>query len=62
MTWAHMLTLVHVIQVSDRLEAAVNQALDDGLRTGDIFKDGYHGTRKVKCSELSDHLLKTIGA
>jgi hypothetical protein len=49
-------------QVSDRLEAAVSQALDDGLRTGDIFKEGYPGTRKVKCSEISEHLLRIVNS
>lgn len=49
-------------KVSDRLEAAVSQVLDDGLRTGDIYKEGFPNTRKVKCSELSEHLLRIISA
>ncbi|KAF5836112.1 3-Isopropylmalate dehydrogenase [Dunaliella salina] len=49
-------------KVSDRLEAAVSQVLDEGLRTGDIFKEGYPNTRKVKCSELSEHLLRIVSA
>jgi len=40
----------------------VSQVLDDGLRTGDIFKEGTPNTRKVKCSEVGDHLLQIISA
>eukprot|EP00983_Pelagomonas_calceolata_P021404 670568-Pelagomonas_calceolata.AAC.2 len=37
--------------VSDRLEAAVSQVLDDGLRTGDIYKEGFPNTRKALAIE-----------
>jgi len=38
------------------LEAAVNKALDSGLRTGDLFKEGQANTKLVKCSEMGKHL------
>lgn len=46
-------------QVAERLERAVNSVLDDGLRTGDIFK-GQEGTRLVKCSEMGRALLERL--
>lgn len=42
------------------MEAAVSKALDDGLRTSDIYKEGTPNTRKVKCSEVSEHLLRIV--
>jgi 3-isopropylmalate dehydrogenase len=47
--------------VADRLEAAVNKALDDGLRTGDIYKEG-GGRKLVKCSEMGEALIKSVSA
>jgi hypothetical protein len=44
-------------QVADRLEAAVNTALDSGLRTKDLWKEG---TTLVKCSELGDKLVELV--
>lgn len=38
-----------VLQVADRLEAAVNKALDSGYRTKDLYTEG---TQLVKCSEM----------
>ncbi|GFH20086.1 3-isopropylmalate dehydrogenase [Haematococcus lacustris] len=46
--------------VAATLEAAVNKALDDGYRTGDIFKEGQAGTKLVKCSEMGEVLLKAV--
>jgi 3-isopropylmalate dehydrogenase len=37
------------LQVADRLEAAVNKALDGGYRTKDLHTEG---TQLVKCSEM----------
>ncbi len=50
-----------LLQVADRLEAAVNKCLDDGLRTGDIYKAGA-GRKLTKCSEMVEALLKNVSA
>ena len=34
---------------ADLIEAAVNQVLDEGYRTGDIMEDGF---TKVSCSQM----------
>ncbi len=47
-------------QVAARLEAAVDNVLDQGLRTKDIYKEGQAGTKLVKCSEMGDALLKVL--
>ena len=47
------------MQVGDRLEAAVNSVLDQGLRTKDIYKEG-PGLKFVKCSEMGEALLKAV--
>ena len=52
-------THTHTLQVADRLEAAVNKCLDDGLRTSDIYKVGA-GRKLTKCSEMGEALLKNV--
>ena len=42
---------------ADAIEAAVNQTLDDGYRTGDIMKEG---CTKVSCSEMGDLVAARI--
>lgn len=49
--------LLCVLQVADRLEAAVNIALDEGYRTKDIHTDGH---KLVKCSEMGEVLLQAV--
>lgn len=46
-----------VLQVADRLEAAVTAALDAGYRTGDLMSSGM---KQVGCIELGDILVKQI--
>jgi len=42
---------------ADRIEAAVNTVLDQGLRTADIYSDGM---RKVSTSEMGDAVLAAL--
>ena len=42
---------------ADAIEAAVNRALDDGYRTGDIMQDG---CKRVKCSEMGSIIAANI--
>ena len=42
---------------ADAIEAAVNKALDDGYRTGDIMQDG---VKKVRCSEMGTIIAANI--
>ncbi len=42
---------------ADAIEAAVNKALDDGYRTGDIMQDG---CKNVKCSEMGSIIAANI--
>ena len=42
---------------ADAIEAAVNKALDDGYRTGDIMQDG---CTKVGCKEMGDIIVNNI--
>ena len=42
---------------ADAIENAVNRALDDGFRTGDILQDG---CKKVPCSEMGDLVAERI--
>ena len=42
---------------SEDIEAAVNKALDDGYRTGDIMSEGM---TQVTCSEMGDKILENI--
>lgn len=44
-------------QVADRLETAVNKALDDGYRTKDIWTEGH---KLVGCSEMGEVLSKSV--
>ena len=44
-------------KAADAIEAAVNQALDDGYRTGDIYKDGM---KKVNGRGMTDAILARI--
>eukprot|EP00882_Tetradesmus_deserticola_P012692 GHRQ01013451.1.p1 GENE.GHRQ01013451.1~~GHRQ01013451.1.p1 ORF type:complete len:342 (+),score=160.43 GHRQ01013451.1:156-1181(+) len=44
-------------KVAERLETAVNSALDQGWRTKDLWKEG---TNLVKCSEMGDILNKLV--
>lgn len=46
-------------KVADRLERAVNAALDEGYRTKDIWTEGTH---LVKCSEMGAFLEKAVVA
>ena len=43
--------------MADKIEAAVNKALDDGYRTGDIYTDGMN---KVGCSEMGDAIVANL--
>ncbi len=42
---------------ADAIESAVNKALDDGYRTGDIMQEG---CRKLLCSEMGDMVANNI--
>ena len=42
---------------ADTIEAAVNKALDDGYRTGDIMQDG---CTRVGCKEMGDVIVNNI--
>ena len=42
---------------ADDIEEAVNKALDNGYRTGDIYKDGF---KKVSCSEMGNIIASYI--
>lgn len=42
---------------ADEIEAAVNKALDNGYRTGDIYEDGF---KKVSCSEMGNIIASYI--
>ncbi|MBE6609576.1 MAG: 3-isopropylmalate dehydrogenase [Ruminococcaceae bacterium] len=42
---------------ADAIEAAVNKALDDGYRTGDIMQEG---CKKCLCSEMGDVIVSNI--
>jgi len=44
-------------KAADAIEDAVNQALDDGYRTGDIYKDGM---KKVNGRGMTDAILARI--
>jgi 3-isopropylmalate dehydrogenase len=46
-------------KAADRIEAAVNTALDAGVRTADIYSDGM---RKVSTSEMGDAVLEALKA
>ena len=46
-------------QVADRLQAAVDKALDDGYRTKDIWTEG---KKLAKCSEVGEILVKNVSA
>ncbi len=43
--------------LADKIEAAVNKALDDGYRTADIYTDGM---KKVSCSEMGDAIVANL--
>jgi 3-isopropylmalate dehydrogenase len=47
------------MQVADRLETAVNGALDKGYRTKDLWKEG---TQLVGCSEMGKLLVDMVSA
>ena len=47
----------NMMEEADAIEAAVNQALDDGYRTPDIYKEGF---KKVGCTEMGDILASNI--
>jgi 3-isopropylmalate dehydrogenase len=42
---------------ADAIEAAVNRALDDGYRTGDIMQEGM---KKVGCSEMGSIIAANV--
>jgi 3-isopropylmalate dehydrogenase len=52
---------LNIPNVANRLEKAVDQALDAGYRTKDIYKEGPN-TKLVKCSEMGEILLKSVSA
>ena len=47
----------NMMDEADEIEAAVNRALDEGYRTGDIYKDGF---KKVSCSEMGNIIASYI--
>ena len=49
--------LLDVAKEADEIEDAVNKALDDGYRTGDIYEDGFE---KVSCSKMGDIVAANI--
>lgn len=51
--------LLPCLQVADRLETAVNSALDQGYRTKDLWKEG---TQLTKCSEMGNLLVDMVSA
>jgi len=50
---------LNIPKVADRLQAAVDKALDDGYRTKDIWTEG---KKLSKCSEIGDVLLTIVSA
>ncbi|RTZ73697.1 MAG: 3-isopropylmalate dehydrogenase [Gammaproteobacteria bacterium] len=44
-------------EMADRIEAAVNRVLDEGLRTADILSEGM---REVSCSEMGDAVVAVL--
>eukprot|EP00775_Hariotina_reticulata_P012676 gene12676-12803_t len=50
---------LNIPQVADRLETAVNSALDKGYRTKDLWKEG---TQLVQCSEMGNLLVDMVSA
>jgi 3-isopropylmalate dehydrogenase len=44
-------------QVAERLETAVNKALDDGYRTKDIWTEGH---KLVGCKEMGEVLATSV--
>lgn len=47
----------NMMDEADEIEAAVNRALDEGYRTGDIYKDGF---KKVSCSDMGNIIASYI--
>jgi len=45
------------VAMADRIEAAVNSVLDEGLRTADIYTEG---SRKVSTSEMGDAIVAAL--
>jgi 3-isopropylmalate dehydrogenase len=45
------------VAMADRIEAAVNSVLDDGLRTADIYTEG---SRKVSTNEMGDAIVAAL--
>jgi len=43
--------------MADRIEKAVSQVLDDGLRTADIYSEG---STKVSTSEMGDAVVAAL--
>jgi 3-isopropylmalate dehydrogenase len=43
--------------VAERLEKAVNSALDEGYRTGDIMGEG---CKQVTCTQMGEVLAKSV--
>jgi 3-isopropylmalate dehydrogenase len=52
---------LNIPNVANRLEKAVDKALDEGYRTKDIYKEA-PGTKLVKCSEMGEILLTSVTA
>ncbi len=47
----------NMMEEADEIEAAVNKALDNGYRTGDIYQEG---TKKISCSEMGNVIASYI--
>lgn len=46
--------------LADAVRDAVDKALNDGLRTGDIYQQGAEGTKLVGTTEMTDAILKHL--
>ena len=44
---------------ADAIDAAVQSAIDSGLRTGDLFT-GINGEKKVNTTEMGNAILETL--
>ena len=46
-----------MVDLADRIDAAVSKVLDQGLRTADIFSEGM---TKVSTTEMGDAVVKAL--
>lgn len=51
---------LNIPKVAERLERAVDAALDGGFRTPDIYRAGQPGEKLVMCSEMGEVLLQSV--